>query len=80
MLNELSSAKQGAIDLGNNDYTGFSGRLAGAGVLHFTNVSDAQKLFSDFKIEDIELIVRKSEYGSAQNSEVDAWTLVTCQK
>jgi ubiquinone/menaquinone biosynthesis C-methylase UbiE len=80
ILNELSTAKQGATDLGNNDYTDFPGRLAGAGVLHFTNASDAQEIFSEFEIEDIELMVRKSEYGPAQNAEVDAWTLITCQK
>jgi SAM-dependent methyltransferase len=80
MLNELSTAKEGATSLGEGDYKDFHGRLAGAGVLHFTNASDAQDIFKEFKIADINLVMRKSEYSPAQNNEVDAWTLITCQK
>lgn len=80
LLHQSSTATIGARALGEGDFTDFSGRLAGAGVLHFTNATEAQTLFGAFHIDDIELIQRTSEYGPAGNQAVVAWTVVTCQK
>ena len=80
ILNEASTAKDTARRLANNDYTDFSGRLQGAGVLHFTNAAEVEKLFSAFVIDDIELILRKSQYPPSANKNVNAWTVVACRK
>lgn len=80
ILNEASTAKERVTSLGDNDYTDFQGRLKGAGVLHFTNAAEARRLFSAFNIEDIELILRKSEYSPSGNKDITAWTVITCSK
>jgi len=80
ILHEASTVKEEARALGNGDYMDFPGRLHEAGILHFTNASEAGKLFSAFEIEDIELILRRSEYPPAGNRTVTAWTVITCRK
>lgn len=80
MLNERSSSKDSARALGNNDFTDMKCRLAGAGVTHYTNVTEARKLFSEFHIKSIELSVQGTEYSDDGSSNIVAWTLVTCQK
>ena len=80
MLNEQSSSKNAARALGNNDFTDMQGRLAGAGVTHYTNAAEARELFSEFHIKNIELSMQSTEYSDDGNSNIVAWTLVTCQK
>ena len=80
ILHETNTSKDSARSLGNNDYTEFEGRLEDAGVLHFTNAEEAADLFSQFEIEDIESILRRSEYAPARNGTVSGWTVVTCRK
>lgn len=80
LLHEAGTARLEGQPLGGGDYANFSGRLEGAGVLHFTNASEAQSLFAAFQIDDIELIHRASEYPRSGNQSVVAWTVVTCRK
>lgn len=80
ILHEACTVKDTARGLGNNDFTDFSGRLEGADVLHFTNATEAQQLFAQFVVEDIELSLRKSEYAPANNDSVTAWAIITCRK
>ena len=80
ILNEASTSKDKAEHLGNSDYTRFEGRLEGAGIYHYTNADEAQKLFSRFTIEDIQLMFSKSEFLPSGNKEMFAWTSVIGMK
>jgi len=81
LLNEESSSRQLGTHIGDNDYTDFTGRLSGAGVLHFTNTEEAKDIYSkDFKIETIEILKRTVEYTTTENHNIHAWTASTCIK
>lgn len=80
ILHETCSNTKLGKHLGNNDYGQFTGRLAGAGVLHFTNVQETKALFSDFNIVDIQLMTKASQMGDKDNAEVEAWMITICRK
>ncbi len=82
ILNIESSAKNGAKDLGDGDFTGCDNRLEDAGVLHFTTSDEARELFSGagFTVEKIERSVTTTDYAEDGNTPVVAWNFITCRK
>jgi len=75
-----STSKDSGRHLGNNDYTDLGDRLQGAGVLHYTDSREAQKLFSAFTIDSIVTQSYRTDHPAAQPPAVTAWTCVTCSK
>lgn len=80
ILHEMSTNKDAARSLGNNDYSDLPGRLSGAGVIHYTNAEEMRGLCKNFNIEDIEIQIRKSEYPASGNKSIVAVMLTTCRK
>jgi len=80
ILHEMSTNKDSARSLGNNDFSDFPGRLSGAGVIHYTNAEEMRDLCKKFTIEDIEIQIRKSQYPASANNSIAAVMLTTCRK
>jgi len=80
ILNELSTAKNAATHIGDNDYVNHGGRLEDAGVLHYTNTDEMKTLFSAFEIDSIELLTKIVDYPASSNPSNDSWSIIKCRK
>lgn len=80
-LNDAGApSHQAARGLGNGDYTDFSNRLEGAGILHYTNTKEALEMFSAFKIQEIVSSISRAEYSESKDSLATGWIIVKCKK
>jgi SAM-dependent methyltransferase len=80
LLHESSASAAGGRDAGGNDYVDFPGDLSGAGLLHFTNAEEAQRLFSTFTIDSIERQATMADIPGRDRSVLAAWTVVVARK
>lgn len=77
MLDVLGAPAAGGRHVGNGDFTDFPGRLAGAGLLHFTSPVEAMELFSTFKIESVQRLTRTLDLPISAAPIAESWVVVT---
>lgn len=80
MLDALMAKNSGGKHLGKGDYSNFSGRLEGAGFLHFTTPNDVQQLFSTLNIIRIEREIKMVESPINEAGITNGWVIVTASK
>lgn len=77
LLDECAAGEAGGRSIGGGDYVDFPGRLAHAGLLHFTTPSSARQIFSDFQIHSVERLVRTTVSEKGDSVVNEAWVVVT---
>lgn len=81
MLHVDSTSKAQGTSVGSGDVVDFSGRLAGAGVLHFSNEGDVASLYQGLTIVNLERVeTRKLFPIDDEDQSRDVWMHVTCSK
>jgi SAM-dependent methyltransferase len=80
ILDVLAAPAAGGRHAGNGDFVDFPGRLAGAGLLHFTSPVEVIDLFSEFKIASVQRLTRTIDYPISAASIAESWVIVTAEK
>ncbi len=81
MLHTDSASRQMGEDIGHGDVARFTGRLAGAGVLHYTSENEIVELYSGFRVRSLVRHDSRSLGITSGGPEIlESWLHVTCEK
>jgi len=75
-----STSKETGEHLGDNDYADLGDRLKGAGVIHYTDAREAERLFAAFRIDSIVTQITRTDYPRQSAVPVTEWVYITCTK